>query len=93
MSVYVDCYRVRYRGMVMSHMMADTETELDAMADAIGVARRWKQTKPGRPPHYDVCESKRRAAMRLGAVEVSPKGLVKKMLSNWLDGSTRRDDR
>jgi hypothetical protein len=69
MSVYVDRYRAPYGRMRMSHMIADTPDELHQMADAIGVARKWFQGQASFP-HYDVCESKRQEAIRLGAVEV-----------------------
>lgn len=62
-------------------MMADTEQELDQMADAIGVARRWKQLSKIRAPHYDVCLAKKKLALSLGAVEVTPIELVKRFPS------------
>lgn len=46
MSVYVDDVRHSFGQMVMCHMWADTEAELLAMADAIGVARKWIQGHP-----------------------------------------------
>jgi len=75
MAVYVDNYRVPYGRMRMSHMMADTEAELHAMADAIGVARRWYQLDTSWP-HYDVCEAKRQHAIRLGARELTTRELA-----------------
>ncbi len=71
MTVYVDDMRAPYRGMVMCHMIADTDEELHAMAARIGVARRWFQ-KPGTERrHYDICLSKRTAAVAVGAVEIT----------------------
>jgi hypothetical protein len=52
--------------MKMSHMVADTEAELHAMADKIGVARRWYQGD-----HYDIAMSKRTLAVENGAKEIS----------------------
>ena len=66
MTVYVDDMRARYGRLVLCHMAGDSESELHAMADAIGVARRWFQGD-----HYDVCLAKRALAVRLGAQEVS----------------------
>ena len=70
MTVYIDdMYRFpmgRFRRMKMSHMIADTEAELHAMADRIGIARRWYQGD-----HYDVAINKRVLAVRFGAIEVS----------------------
>lgn len=71
MSVYVDDMKAKYGRMVMCHMTADTREELDAMADRIGVARKWVQ-HPGSPrEHYDICYSKRAIAVRLGALEIT----------------------
>jgi hypothetical protein len=70
-TVYVDHARLRFGRMLMSHLMADTDAELHAMADAIGVARRWFQGD-----HYDVCLAKRALAIERGAVQVSGRRLV-----------------
>ncbi len=76
MTVYVDSMRSPYGRLVMCHMLADTDEELHAMADKIGVARRWHQ-KAGRPhSHYDICMSKRAIAVRLGAVEISRRAVA-----------------
>jgi hypothetical protein len=76
MSVYVDDMAAPYGRMVMFHMVADTEEELHAMADKIGIARRWHQ-KSGTPhSHYDICKAKRALAVTLGAVEVDRAGLA-----------------
>lgn len=56
--------------MRMSHMVADTEEELHAMAAAIGVGRVHYQSD-----HYDVCLSKRAGAVRRGAVEITMRQL------------------
>lgn len=71
MSVYVDNMRAPYRSMVLCHMLADTSDELHAMADRIGVRRRWCQLEGTPREHYDICLTKRAAAVRLGAVEVT----------------------
>lgn len=70
MSVFVDRAVNLYGRMVMCHMIADTPDELHAMADRIGVARRWYQQPPGASFwHYDVCRSKRALAVAAGAVD------------------------
>lgn len=72
MSVYVDAAKYRYGRMVMCHMIADTPEELHAMADRIGVARRWFQdpkTMNVSFPHYDIAKSKRELAVEAGAIE------------------------
>lgn len=71
MTVYVDNMRAPYGRMVMCHMFADTTTELNAMADSIGVARKWIQF-PGTPrEHYDICLAKRAQAVNAGAKEIA----------------------
>lgn len=74
MTVYVDNMHLTPMGqfgrMKMCHMIADTDDELHAMADRIGVARRWFQ-KPGtHGRHYDIAISKRTLAVAAGAVEI-----------------------
>lgn len=78
MSVYVDASVYGYGRMVMCHMIADTPEELHAMADKIGVARKWFQTKASFP-HYDIAKSKRVLAVREGAVECDRNALVEAM--------------
>jgi hypothetical protein len=52
-------------------MIGDTVEELHAMADRIGVSRRWFQFPPNhKTPHYDICKAKRVLAIRRGAIEV-----------------------
>ena len=58
----------------MSHMLADTEEELHAMAAKIGLKRGWFQ--PLSTPHYDVSQTKRREALDNGAVEIGNHDLV-----------------
>ena len=66
MSVYVDDMHAPYGRLIMCHMLADTDAELHAMADRIGVARKWHQGD-----HYDIALSKRRLAIKFGAVEIT----------------------
>ena len=72
MSVYVDDMRAPFGRMIMCHMFADTTEELLAMADAIGVARKWIQ-HPGSPDreHFDIALSKRALAVKHGAIETT----------------------
>lgn len=71
MAVYVDDMRAGFGRMVMCHMVADTEAELHAMADKIGVDRKWYQyPKKSRYPHYDIALSKRALAVEAGAQEI-----------------------
>lgn len=71
MTVYVDDMRAPFGRMILCHMIADTDEELHAMADAIGVNRKWFQ-HPGTPKrHYDIALSKRALAVQLGAKEIT----------------------
>lgn len=76
MSVYVDNMRAQYGRMVMFHMVADTTDELLAMADTIGVARKWIQ-HPGTPKeHFDITLGKRALAVKAGAAEIGNRQLT-----------------
>lgn len=71
MTVYVDNMRAQLGRMVMCHMLADTTDELLAMADKIGVNRKWIQS-PGTPrEHFDIALTKRAEAVKHGAVEIT----------------------
>ena len=71
MAVYVDDMKAGYGRMVMCHMVADTEAELHAMADLIGVDCKWYQyPHKSRYPHYDIALSKRALAVANGAQEI-----------------------
>ena len=69
MAVYVDDMRSRFGRMVMCHMTADSSEELLAMADKIGVHRRWLQYPGTWKEHFDIALSKRALAVKLGAIE------------------------
>lgn len=75
MSVYVDTMRTQYGRMVMCHMVADTTEELLAMADKIGVARRWIQDAGTPEEHFDIALVKRRLALQHGAIELDLHGI------------------
>lgn len=76
MAVYVDDMRAPFGRMVMCHMVADSTEELLAMADTIGVARRWIQSAGTPKEHFDIALSKRALAVLAGAIEVDKAGLV-----------------
>jgi len=76
MAVYVDNMRAPFRGMVMCHMVADTDDELHAMANRLGIDHRRHQ-KPGTPhSHYDINMPMRALAVQLGAREIGRRELV-----------------
>jgi hypothetical protein len=70
-SVYVDDMRAKFGRMVMCHMLADTDDELLAMADKIGVQRKWHQYPGTFRSHFDIALSKRAEAVAAGAVEIT----------------------
>lgn len=74
MMVYVDNYAAPFGRLRLSHMIADTERELDIMAERIGLRREWKQC--GRHLHYDVGVAKRKLAISYGAKPVTCRELV-----------------
>lgn len=58
----------------MSHLAADSLEELHEAAKSIGLREEWFQA--GHLPHYDLCQSKKRLAIRQGAVRISTKELI-----------------
>ena len=91
MTVYVDSANRPYRGMIMSHMMADTTGQLQNMAHAIGVSSQHIQ-KEGEPDeHFDVCRAMRRKAVKYGAREVETKELIRMVRRRRLDDRHQGD--
>ncbi len=75
MAIYVDNAKHPFGRMLMSHMMADTTEELVAMGLKIGLHAKWLQHVGIYKEHFDVCQTKRAEAIKLGAVEVTPRFL------------------
>jgi len=70
-SVYVDDMEAGFGRMKMCHMIADSSEELLAMADKIGVRRKWIQY-PGTPrEHFDICLAKKELAIKAGAIAIT----------------------
>lgn len=78
MTVYVDDMRMKarpkgYRGWgqpLWSHLMADTHEELMDFADQLGLNAGWLQHEGRITEHFDVTDTKRKLALKLGAVPV-----------------------
>ncbi|MGH8962429.1 MAG: DUF4031 domain-containing protein [Jatrophihabitantaceae bacterium] len=74
MSCYVDTVRsypgTGLRFTEFCHLLADTPDELHAMADALGIPRRFYQEHPWRW-HHDLPSHLRPGAVALGAHEVT----------------------
>lgn len=77
MPVYIDSNRNHFRGMLMCHMMSDSIAELMAMADTIGLQREWFQ--PNSFPHFDLSKSRRKDALKAGAIALEPRQFVRKL--------------
>lgn len=74
--VIIDKMNAPFGRMTMCHMMADTTEELLAMADKIGVQRKWIQEAGTPREHFDICLSKKRLALAAGAKEVGWREIV-----------------
>lgn len=70
MAVYVDDMNAPFGGMLMCHLIADTTDELLAMADKIGVQRKWIQNAGTYREHFDIPLGKKKLALENGAIEV-----------------------
>jgi hypothetical protein len=72
--VYVDAPVHAYGRMIMCHMVSPDLDALHAMADLIGVQRKWFQDPLTMPavsaPHYDIAKVKRALAVEAGAREI-----------------------
>lgn len=72
MAVYVDDMNASFGRLKLSHMLSDSDEELHAMADRIGVARKWWQApKGGSGSHYDIALSKKALAIHFGAIPIT----------------------
>lgn len=91
MTVYVDDMKRRARvgrlDAIWSHLMADTDDELHAFAARLGLRREWHQHTGTPISHYDVTETKRQQALRMGATP------IKYMSRESMDLIRRRRDR
>lgn len=78
MPVYVDTATNRFRRMKMSHMIADTPEELASMARRLGLRLSHFQ-RSASAPHFDICQSKKKEARALGAIELKRDAFVGKL--------------
>jgi hypothetical protein len=67
MAVYVDNERIKWRGALWCHLVADSLEELHAFATCIGLRRAWFQDRASYP-HYDVTTDVRERALLAGAL-------------------------
>jgi hypothetical protein len=71
MAVYVDNFNAKFQGMIMCHVIADSQLELLEFMDKIGVQRKWIQYINTYNEHFDICLSKKKKAISLGAIEIN----------------------
>lgn len=76
MSVYVDSEFIQFKRMKMCHMIADTEEELEEMANKLKLNLAWWQYKGTYKSHFDVSKSVREKAIELGAMVIDRRELV-----------------
>jgi hypothetical protein len=83
MPCYVDDMQEPFGNMIMCHLWADTDDELLAMVDKIGVGRKWIQGHPTLSlekyrdaswVHFDIALSKRSLAVKAGAIQTDRLG-------------------
>jgi hypothetical protein len=75
MTVYVDTMRAPLGRMTMCHMIADTTDELLAMRRYLGLEHVPLQDPGTYREHLDICLSKRRMAVAVGAKEITQRKL------------------
>jgi len=69
--VYVDNMNTPNGDWIMCNMVADTASELYSLADAIGLKREWVKNDRYRREHFEITLTKKKAAIKEGAKEVS----------------------
>lgn len=69
--IYIDDMFAAFRRYKMSHLIADTDEELFAMVDKIGVQRKWHQAPPRHDSHFDIAAGKRLLAINAGAIPIT----------------------
>jgi FMN phosphatase YigB (HAD superfamily) len=81
--VYIDdMYKYpmgKFGRMKMSHMIADSTKELLSMAEGIGLKKEWIQYEGTPLEHFDISITKRKEALKLGAVEISLREMGKRI--------------
>jgi hypothetical protein len=76
MAILVDTAGIPHRGRIWYHLVSDTDIEeLHRFARRLGLKREWFQTD-GDLPHYDIVETKRALAVKLGARSVAPREVL-----------------
>jgi hypothetical protein len=77
----VDDMKAAYGRMKMCHMIADKSFELLAMADLLGINRKWIQKAGTYQEHFDICQWKRAMAVKAGAIEITQRELCRMVMN------------
>ncbi|MEO6318456.1 MAG: DUF4031 domain-containing protein [Acidimicrobiales bacterium] len=86
MTVLVDPALWHWRGRRWAHLVSDESyEELHAIAEALGIERRWFQGD-----HYDIPEDYRERAIALGALPVTSRELIRRLINSGLRHRKRR---
>ena len=78
MAIYVDDMRAPFGRMIMCHLIADRRSELFTLTELLGIQGKWVQQALTPEEHFDICLSKRRAAVAAGAIEITQRALLQK---------------
>ncbi|WP_083444711.1 DUF4031 domain-containing protein [Herbaspirillum rhizosphaerae] len=76
MAVYIDNAQIRWRNRYWCHLAADSLTELHSFAQKLGLLPTWFQDHLNHP-HYDVTQTVRIKALRLGAISCDSRQIVR----------------
>lgn len=87
--VYIDSFNAPFGRMLMCHMLADNTMELLLFAEAIGVNLKWIQDAGTSREHFDICQSKKRIALSLGAQQASI-GEMGRIMEKRIYGTNRK---
>jgi hypothetical protein len=88
--IYVDPAIHWWRGKQWCHLFGDDLPVLHAFAAKLGLKREWFQND-WRLPHYDISESKRVRAIKLGAKEVGVRFVYERIQLNVKATKSQRD--
>lgn len=75
-AVYIGTLEYKYGDMIMSHMASPNLDALHAMAEKLGVRKWFQDDEKHLHPHYDICKSKKKEAIKLGAIEIPDHELI-----------------
>jgi hypothetical protein len=75
-AVYIGTLEYAYNGMLMSHLASPNIEALHEMAAKLGIRKWFQDDDKHLHPHYDVCKSKKKLALQLGAIEIDDRELI-----------------